>query len=242
MYLKGGVSLLHKSSDVQGVSFKAETEFKPVLGVGAQWQSTDTGLFARLGVDIYERNTMSAGLMFGYKFGESKTTIVEHIVKRPPVIVAKPVNKPKIVIKPQPIISKPQPIPAAASPIVQKVLIKKPVKQPAFAGVLKGVNFHNNSAVLTLKAENILKGVAKQLKQWKGLKVLLIGHTDDVGSHAKNLTLSQRRALSVKAYLIKRGVKSHRMGTAGKGETQPRTSNKTKEGKAINRRVELRAI
>ena len=237
VYLKGGASALHKKSDAAGILFKTSTTIKPTLGIGAQWQSTDTGLFARLGVDIYERNTMSAGLLFGYKFGESKTTIVERVIKRPSVLIANPVKKPKIVIKPEPVV-----VPVIEPPIVKKVLIKKPVIQPAFAGVLKGVNFHTNSAVLTLKAEKILKGVAKQLKQWKGLKVLLIGHTDDVGSHTKNLTLSKNRAISVKVFLIKQGVKAQRIGTAGKGETQPHTSNKTKEGKATNRRVELRAI
>ena len=238
VYVKGGISALQKKVGINGVLFDKETKIKPTLGLGAQWQASDTGLFARLGVDIYERESMSAGLMFGYKFGETKKVVpVPRKIKPAPVVVAvKPtpiiIPKPAVIVKPKPKVVK----------VVKKPVIKKVVKQPAFAGVLKGVNFHTNSAVLTQKAEAILNNVAKQLKRWNGLKVLLIGHTDDVGSNASNFVLSKNRASSVKAYLIEQGVKSKRMVTAGKGESQPRTSNKTKAGKAVNRRVELRAL
>lgn len=107
--------------------------------------------------------------------------------------------------------------------------------------MLEGVNFHTNSAQLTSKAKGILYGVAHKLKNCSANKVTVVGHTDSVGSATMNMNLSQRRAASARAFLVKQGVRANRMGSAGKGETQPRASNKTKQGKAANRRVELLA-
>lgn len=72
--------------------------------------------------------------------------------------------------------------------------------------------------------------------------VIAIGHTDSIGSVAYNQKLSVRRAESVKAYLVSKGIPANRIYTEGKGESQPVASNKTKEGRAKNRRVEIEVI
>jgi len=72
--------------------------------------------------------------------------------------------------------------------------------------------------------------------------VIAIGHTDSIGSNAYNQKLSVRRAESVKAYLVSKGIPANRIYTEGKGESQPVASNKTKEGRAKNRRVEIEVI
>ena len=72
--------------------------------------------------------------------------------------------------------------------------------------------------------------------------VIAIGHTDSIGSDAYNQKLSVRRAESVKAYLVSKGVEPNRIYTEGKGEKQPVASNKTKDGRAKNRRVEIEVI
>ena len=72
--------------------------------------------------------------------------------------------------------------------------------------------------------------------------VIAIGHTDSIGSNAYNQKLSVRRANSVKAYLVSKGIEANRIYTEGKGETQPVASNKTKEGRAKNRRVEIEVV
>ena len=72
--------------------------------------------------------------------------------------------------------------------------------------------------------------------------VIAIGHADWIGSDAYNQKLSVRRAESVKAYLVSKGVEPNRVYTEGKGEKQPVASNKTKEGRAKNRRVEIEVI
>ena len=72
--------------------------------------------------------------------------------------------------------------------------------------------------------------------------IIAVGHTDSVGSDAYNQKLSVRRAEAVKAYLVNKGIDKSRVYTEGKGETQPVADNKTKEGRAQNRRVEIEVV
>ena len=72
--------------------------------------------------------------------------------------------------------------------------------------------------------------------------IIAVGHTDSVGSDAYNQTLSTKRADAVKAYLVSKGVEKNRIYTEGKGESSPIADNKTKEGQAKNRRVEVEVI
>ena len=69
--------------------------------------------------------------------------------------------------------------------------------------------------------------------------VLVLGHTDSVGSDAYNETLSEKRANSVDNFLVSRGVASSRLDSEGYGETDPVASNETEEGRQLNRRVEV---
>ncbi|MGE5640969.1 MAG: OmpA family protein, partial [Clostridia bacterium] len=72
--------------------------------------------------------------------------------------------------------------------------------------------------------------------------VIAIGHTDSIGTDEYNQKLSVRRAESVKSYLVSKGVEQNRVYTEGKGEKQPVATNKTKEGRQKNRRVEIEVI
>ena len=72
--------------------------------------------------------------------------------------------------------------------------------------------------------------------------VIAVGHTDGIGSNAYNDKLSVRRAESVKAYLVSKGVEPNRVYTEGKGKKQPVADNKTAEGRAKNRRVEIEVV
>ena len=72
--------------------------------------------------------------------------------------------------------------------------------------------------------------------------IIAVGHTDSVGSDAYNQVLSTKRADAVKAYLVSKGVEKNRIYTEGKGESSPIADNKTKEGQAKNRRVEVEVI
>ena len=72
--------------------------------------------------------------------------------------------------------------------------------------------------------------------------IIAVGHTDSVGSDAYNQKLSVKRAESVKAYLVSKGIEKNRIYTEGKGEKQPVADNKTTEGRAKNRRVEIEVV
>lgn len=87
-----------------------------------------------------------------------------------------------------------------------------------------------------------LDEVAETLRGYPSTLIDVYGHTDSVGSDAYNQTLSENRARSVADYLSGRGVQAARIATRGYGETQPVADNATEEGRARNRRVELRIV
>ncbi len=76
----------------------------------------------------------------------------------------------------------------------------------------------------------------------KTLVVEIAGHTDHSGNDADNIRLSQRRADAIKAYLVKRGISADRIIAKGYGEHDPHASNDTEEGRAKNRRTEIKVL
>lgn len=107
---------------------------------------------------------------------------------------------------------------------------------------LQSVNFEFGSDALTAEAKAILDGIAKSLVAQAAVKVQVTGHTDSLGPQSYNLTLSQKRAKSVIAYLTSTGVAAARLSSEGEGEFSPIASNDTEEGRAKNRRVEFKIL
>jgi OmpA-OmpF porin, OOP family len=100
--------------------------------------------------------------------------------------------------------------------------------------------FDTGKATIKPESAGVLAVIADALKAEPDLKIEIQGHTDNVGAAAANLKLSQDRAAAVKAYLVQTGgVAAARLTTAGFGDTKPVADNKTDEGRAQNRRVEL---
>lgn len=105
---------------------------------------------------------------------------------------------------------------------------------------LRDINFEFNKATLTSEAKASLDKVADGLRGQPTMSLLIEGHTDSVGADTYNLKLSKQRAESARAYLIESGIDGGRLTAAGMGESQPVASNKTKDGRAENRRVEFK--
>jgi outer membrane protein OmpA-like peptidoglycan-associated protein len=101
------------------------------------------------------------------------------------------------------------------------------------------LNFETNSWQIRPADAATLDEVAAALKQTPGMKVSIEGHTDNVGTPESNRALSQRRAQSVLDALVQRGVDRARLSAAGFGQERPVADNRTEEGRAKNRRVEL---
>lgn len=106
--------------------------------------------------------------------------------------------------------------------------------------VLKGVNFDNDSAKLRADSYPILDEAVATLKRYPGIKVEVAGHTDSKSSDAYNLKLSDQRAKAVMDYFVSQGVSADSLSSKGYGEAAPIADNATADGRAQNRRVELR--
>lgn len=101
------------------------------------------------------------------------------------------------------------------------------------------VNFGFDSSNLTSAAMANLDKLAEVLKNNPDTNINIYGHTDSKGTDEYNLSLSDRRAAAVKAYLVSKGIASSRIHTMGVGEKEPIASNDTEAGRAQNRRVEF---
>ena len=107
--------------------------------------------------------------------------------------------------------------------------------------VLRGVNFAFDKSNIDGPSSVVLDAAADQLNECRNVAVRVEGNTDSIGTDAYNQALSERRAESVRGHLVNRGVSASRLSAVGYGESQPVASNETDEGRALNRRVELKA-
>ena len=132
----------------------------------------------------------------------------------------------------------PKPAPAAEAP--KPAAKPKPVAEKVtFAA---DVLFDFDKSDIKAEGRSKLDDLAGKMKTINLEVVIAIGHTDSIGTDAYNQKLSVRRAEAVKKYLSSKGVEGNRIYTEGKGEKQPVASNKTKDGRQKNRRVEIEVI
>lgn len=109
--------------------------------------------------------------------------------------------------------------------------------------ILEKVYFDTGKAVIKKRSYGILRQVASLMKANPDIKLMRVeGHTDSRGRDSKNLTLSQRRATSVKEFLVEQGVEAERLSARGYGESHPIADNNSRKGRAENRRVEFHII
>jgi len=134
---------------------------------------------------------------------------------------------------PAPVVMAPRPAPApvpAPMPMVKERV------------VLRGINFDFDKSVVKAEFAPVLDVAADILKERPGLKVVIEGHTCNIGTEAYNQKLSERRAKAVHAYLVKKGVNASNLSMVGYGEMQPMADNKTRSGRELNRRSEFKIM
>jgi len=102
--------------------------------------------------------------------------------------------------------------------------------------------FDFDKAVLKPEGKATLDNLIHKIDQMEMEVAIVVGHTDSIGTDAYNLKLGMRRANAVKAYLVSKGIPAHRVYSESKGERQPIADNKTAQGRAKNRRVEIEVV
>jgi len=130
--------------------------------------------------------------------------------------------------------------PEAPAPAPPAPVAARPAPPTTKKIVLRGVRFDFDKATIRADARPVLDEAIATLKRESGVLVIAEGHTDNIGSDAYNLKLSQRRAQAVRDYLVAGGISPRRVAVEGLGESHPVASNDTADGRAQNRRVELR--
>ncbi|MCF8297361.1 MAG: OmpA family protein [Saprospiraceae bacterium] len=126
----------------------------------------------------------------------------------------------------------------------KEILIEHPYNyMPVKGSVINlNINFDVNKSKIKNEYLQDIETIAKFLKAYPNIKIEVAGHTDSDGSDELNQKLSQKRAESVKKELVKQGVDETRISAVGYGESKPLDSNETEEGKARNRRTELKIL
>lgn len=114
--------------------------------------------------------------------------------------------------------------------------------EPAKVFTLNNVHFETAKATLKKDSYKELNELVAFLKTKIGVEIEIAGHTDDVGADKANLLLSENRAKAVRQYLLSKGIAPNRVKAKGYGETEPVAKNDTPEGRAKNRRTEVRIL
>ncbi|MGQ0708789.1 MAG: outer membrane protein OmpA [Rhodoferax sp.] len=136
------------------------------------------------------------------------------------------------------------PVAAPAAPVAAAPAAPVAAKPAAPAKVTYAADafFDFDKAVLKPEGKAKLDDLVSKVKGINLEVIIAVGHTDSVGADGYNQKLSVKRSEAVKAYLVSKGIEKNRVYTEGKGEMQPVADNKTKEGRAKNRRVEIEVV
>ena len=144
---------------------------------------------------------------------------------------------------PAPVVVAPKPAPARVAVAPAPVVVAKPMPAPVAAPIKVSFSadafFAFDKAVLQPAGKQSLDELVAKLKKVAVAHIAITGHTDAVGTTKYNQKLSERRADAVKGYLVAHGLNAATISTVGKGKSEPVASNKTKEGRAKNRRVDI---
>lgn len=260
-----GVGYLETESSIP-VNQVEEIHFQLTTGIE---YGRPGGLAARLQLDGYDKDAVSARLGILYRFGGRRSAGIRSVSTSQPIEPPAQVQPPPVpVLVEQPVQPVPQPQLAAAvasdntladygpayrdsdndgiadaRDVCGGTVPGSPVNNtgcPLFEGRVEGVTFESGSAALGSYGRNVLDEAAARLLLHPDIRISVQAHTDNQGSADGNLQLSKQRALMVTRYLISRGVARDRLQAQAFGESRPVASNDSERGRQLNRRIEFR--
>lgn len=235
------------NKDSGAVTSKQSNKLTVFGGIGAEFDLTKN-LTLRSEYEYFDKDIsqLSLGLNWSPRYRDHSFISRQNRVQNP--VVANKVRDNVInVYVPEQVAAKPRPAPR---PVVRQKPKPRVAYRPAPAPAAPkyklvhktlsgGSHFGSGSDQLTLGGRNALNRLAQDLNNQTIKSIKIVGHTDSIGSHQSNLSLSYARANSVAAYLSSQGVNRQIVNTQGLGETKPVADNRTDRGRALNRRVEI---
>jgi outer membrane protein OmpA-like peptidoglycan-associated protein len=117
-----------------------------------------------------------------------------------------------------------------------------PEEVKRLTGTIEGITFDSGQATIRKSSRGALLAVVKTLKEYPDIRIEIVGHTDDQGGRDSNVQLSKDRATAVAGYLVSQGIAAERVTARGMGPDEPVADNKTKAGRAKNRRIEFKVL
>ena len=232
-------------SHVYGLGLKLGVPINSLMPYAKLGYGHATGTGALSGNSFGNANSVNGGIGLEYKFAPNWSVAGEWTAIAPSSNGTR-LNSDNFSVGVNYYFEPPKAAPQSA-PAAAQTMSEAPAPQPAWKIIteekpvrIEGASFDTNSARLKPAADAKLQQVVDFARQYPDADLEVSGFTDSRGSKAYNLKLSQRRADAVKAYLVKKGVSADRIATRGYGVEMPVADNKTKAGRALNRRVEVR--
>ena len=235
MYVHGGLSFLDNSSSV---SYAQDNNVQVQYGAGLEY-GLKNGLAVRAGLDLYDKDAGMAFVGIIKRFG----------TKPKPKVIKQSVVEPVVEVVPEPVII--VDVDTDKDGIIDRLDVC--ANSPSGISVdekgcsiiaieMEGVNFEPQSFELTKDSKRILDEAVLVINANPALKIEVQAYTDSKGSEKYNLKLSEKRAASVKKYLVIQGANEDQLEAKGYGESEPIADNNTEAGRAKNRRVALSVI
>lgn len=253
----GRLGLGAMNNEAESVRFQRVNDVHLLIGAGLEYGFAN-GLAARAELVGHDTDAKYAQLALIYRFGGDRRRRPEPPAvpqtSAPEANVEAPVEPPqeeaeiKSVPVPQAAVIEPVAVDADLDGVMDDVdaCLNTSAGLPVdatgcevFQGAIEGVNFVSGSSDLTEGARDVLTDVAQTLRDYPAVKLTIQAHTDNSGDATANLQLSRRRALAVARFLVEQGILGSRLRPQAFGESQPRVTNATTEGRAANRRVEF---
>jgi OOP family OmpA-OmpF porin len=225
----GAVAVANPDPSKGAANYKAglgvQYDFTETVGLRAEWERyrINDAVGNRGDLDL-----LSVGLVV--MFGGSKPA--PHAATPPPPPAAAPA--PVVAAAPPPPAEAPAPV-VAAAPVL--IIVPVPVRTQQYCSILD-IQYEINRNTVQRESEEKIDKVAIFMRKYPDTTAVIEGHTDEVGTSADNMKLSQRRADSVVSYLVGHGIARSRLKAVGFGETRPVADNKTEVGRRLNRRVD----